>query len=93
LLRDFRFATRSEIRSTVGLVRFTTQPNLRAITLVDKVAAMSRYKIAWMPGDGVGHDVMEAARLRANRNKPCNLAVTKRVARLSILQRLTFKLD
>src|SRR5437773_12253845 len=24
---------------------------------------MSKYKIAWMPGDGVGHDVMEAARL------------------------------
>ena len=24
---------------------------------------MSKYKIAWMPGDGCGHDVMEAARL------------------------------
>ncbi len=24
---------------------------------------MAKYKIAWMPGDGVGHDVMEAARL------------------------------
>ena len=24
---------------------------------------MSKYKIAWMPGDGVGNDVMEAARL------------------------------
>lgn len=24
---------------------------------------MARYKIAWMPGDGVGNDVMEAARL------------------------------
>ncbi|MHC4422334.1 MAG: isocitrate/isopropylmalate family dehydrogenase [Planctomycetota bacterium] len=24
---------------------------------------MSKYKIAWMPGDGVGKDVMEAARL------------------------------
>jgi len=24
---------------------------------------MARYKIAWMPGDGVGHDVMEAARI------------------------------
>ena len=24
---------------------------------------MAKYKIAWMPGDGVGHDVMEAARI------------------------------
>lgn len=24
---------------------------------------MARYKIAWLPGDGVGHDVMECARL------------------------------
>ena len=24
---------------------------------------MSKYKIAWLPGDGVGQDVMEAARL------------------------------
>ena len=24
---------------------------------------MATYKIAWLPGDGVGHDVMEAARL------------------------------
>lgn len=24
---------------------------------------MAKYKIAWMPGDGVGHDVMDAARL------------------------------
>ena len=24
---------------------------------------MSKYKIAWMPGDGVGKDVMEATRL------------------------------
>jgi len=24
---------------------------------------MPKYKIAWMPGDGVGHDVMEAARI------------------------------
>lgn len=24
---------------------------------------MSQYRIAWLPGDGVGHDVMEAARL------------------------------
>lgn len=24
---------------------------------------MAKYKIAWLPGDGVGHDVMEAARL------------------------------
>ena len=26
-------------------------------------ASMAKYKIAWMPGDGVGKDVMEAARL------------------------------
>jgi len=24
---------------------------------------MARYKIAWLPGDGVGNDVMEAARI------------------------------
>lgn len=24
---------------------------------------MAKYKIAWLPGDGVGNDVMEAARL------------------------------
>ncbi|MHC4093799.1 MAG: isocitrate/isopropylmalate family dehydrogenase, partial [Planctomycetota bacterium] len=24
---------------------------------------MAKYKIAWMPGDGVGNDVMEAARI------------------------------
>ncbi|MHC4786479.1 MAG: isocitrate/isopropylmalate family dehydrogenase, partial [Planctomycetota bacterium] len=24
---------------------------------------MAKYKIAWLPGDGVGHDVMEAARI------------------------------
>ena len=24
---------------------------------------MAHYKIAWLPGDGVGNDVMEAARL------------------------------
>jgi isocitrate/isopropylmalate dehydrogenase len=24
---------------------------------------MSKYKIAWLPGDGVGNDVMEAARI------------------------------
>jgi isocitrate/isopropylmalate dehydrogenase len=34
---------------------------------VDKVAAMSKYKIAWMPGDGVGHDVMKAARIVLDR--------------------------
>ena len=28
---------------------------------------MSKYKIARMPGDGVGHDVMEAARLVLDR--------------------------
>src|SRR5437588_4107407 len=40
---------------------------------------MSKYKIAWMPGDGVGHDVMEAARLVLDRLKldaeyvPCDI--------------------
>src|SRR3989454_166925 len=40
---------------------------------------MSKYKIAWMPGDGVGHDVMGAARLVLNRLKldaeyvPCDI--------------------
>ena len=24
---------------------------------------MSKYRIAWMPGDGIGHDVMDAARI------------------------------
>ena len=24
---------------------------------------MAKYKIAWLPGDGVGNDVMEAARI------------------------------
>ena len=24
---------------------------------------MAKYKIAWMPGDGVGNDVMEAAKI------------------------------
>jgi isocitrate/isopropylmalate dehydrogenase len=24
---------------------------------------MAKYRIAWLPGDGVGNDVMEAARL------------------------------
>ena len=28
---------------------------------------MAKYRIAWMPGDGVGHDVMEAARLVLDR--------------------------
>src|SRR6202047_5446466 len=55
------------------------RPNLRAITLADKIATMSKYKIAWMPGDGVGHDVMEAARLVLDRLKleaeyvPCDI--------------------
>src|SRR3982750_1320184 len=30
---------------------------------------MPKYKIAWMPGDGVGHDVMEAARIVLDRLK------------------------
>src|SRR5205823_1379273 len=40
---------------------------------------MAKYKIAWMPGDGVGHDVMEAARLVLDRLKldaeyvPCDI--------------------
>ena len=40
---------------------------------------MSKYKIAWMPGDGVGNDVMEAARLVLDRLKldaeyvPCDI--------------------
>src|SRR5438045_1805510 len=40
---------------------------------------MAKYKIAWMPGDGVGHDVMEAARLVLDRMKldaeyvPCDI--------------------
>jgi 3-isopropylmalate dehydrogenase len=40
---------------------------------------MSKYKIAWMPGDGVGHDVMEAARIVLDRLKldaeyvPCDI--------------------
>jgi 3-isopropylmalate dehydrogenase len=28
---------------------------------------MAKYKIAWMPGDGIGNDVMEAARIVLNR--------------------------
>ena len=24
---------------------------------------MAKYKIAWLPGDGIGNDVMEAARI------------------------------
>jgi hypothetical protein len=28
---------------------------------------MAKYKIAWMPGDGGGHDVMEAARMVLDR--------------------------
>src|SRR5689334_16803992 len=40
---------------------------------------MAKYRIAWMPGDGVGHDVMEAARLVLDRLKldaeyvPCDI--------------------
>ena len=40
---------------------------------------MSKYKIAWMPGDGLGNDVMEAARLVLDRLKldaeyvPCDI--------------------
>ena len=40
---------------------------------------MPKYKIAWMPGDGVGHDVMEAARIVLDRLKldaeyvPCDI--------------------
>ena len=40
---------------------------------------MAKYKIAWMPGDGVGHDVMKAARLVLDRLKldaeyvPCDI--------------------
>jgi 3-isopropylmalate dehydrogenase len=31
--------------------------------LFDKGARMAKYKIAWLPGDGVGNDVMEATRI------------------------------
>jgi len=40
---------------------------------------MAKYRIAWMPGDGVGHDVMEAARLVLDQLKldaeyvPCDI--------------------
>ena len=40
---------------------------------------MAKYKIAWMPGDGVGNDVMEATRLVLDRLKldaeyvPCDI--------------------
>src|SRR5205807_2548912 len=40
---------------------------------------MAKYRIAWMPGDGVGHDVMEAARIVLDRMKldakymPCDI--------------------
>src|SRR5260370_7939296 len=40
---------------------------------------MDKYKIAWMPGDGVGNDVMEAARIVLDRMKldaeyvPCDI--------------------
>ena len=37
--------------------------HLQAVTLPGRVAAMAKYKIAWMPGDGVGKDVMEATRI------------------------------
>src|SRR6202049_3332729 len=54
-------------------------PRLRAATPLDKVAFMSKYKIAWMPGDGVGNDVIEAARIVLDRMKldaeyvPCDI--------------------
>ena len=28
---------------------------------------MSKYRIAWLPGDGIGRDVMEAARIALDR--------------------------
>ena len=40
---------------------------------------MAKYRIAWMPGDGVGNDVMEAARIVLDRMKfdaeyvPCDI--------------------
>ncbi len=40
---------------------------------------MAKYKIAWLPGDGVGNDVMEAARIVLDRIKldaeyvPCDI--------------------
>ncbi len=40
---------------------------------------MAKYKIAWMPGDGVGHDVMDAAHIVLDRLKldaeyvPCDI--------------------
>jgi len=40
---------------------------------------MAKYKIAWMPGDGVGNDVMEAARIVLDQMKfdaeyvPCDI--------------------
>ena len=40
---------------------------------------MAKYKIAWMPGDGVGNDVMEATRIVLDRLKldaeyvPCDI--------------------
>src|ERR1700724_2332743 len=42
--------------------------------------SMAKYRIAWMPGDGGAHDVMEAARLVLDRVKldaesvPCDIA-------------------
>src|SRR4029077_11479040 len=47
--------------------------------ITEKDTQMAKYKIAWMPGDGVGHDVMEAARLVLDRMKldaeyvPCDI--------------------
>ena len=40
---------------------------------------MAKYRIAWMPGDGVGNDVMEATRIVLDRMKfdaeyvPCDI--------------------
>jgi hypothetical protein len=39
------------------------RPSLASRRHADKIDIMAKYRIAWMPGDGVGHDVMEAARI------------------------------
>jgi len=36
---------------------------LRLRLVADNVGDHAKYKIAWMPGDELAHDVMEAARL------------------------------
>ena len=52
---------------------------LQTAILADKITTMAKYKIAWMPGDGVGNDVMEAARIVLDRMKldaeyvPCDI--------------------